>query len=151
MSVQITIGKRYTFDAAHRLPLHGGKCSRPHGHTYILEVDFTGPVQEGKGKEQGMVLDYYKISEVIKTEIMDRFDHQDLNQVMKPFFNADPEKENCTTAEQMVYIFARIIQSAVDSFFVKVTRVRLQETQNSWAEAHTSSVNLGGFELPGRF
>ena len=148
---EITIGKRYTFDAAHRLPLHGGKCSRPHGHTYILEVDFTGLVQTDNCNEQGMVLDYYKISEVIKTEIMDRFDHQDLNQVMKPFFNADPEVENCTTAERMVHIFARLIQRAVDGFGVNVTRVRLQETQNSWAECRPKTVDFGSLRIPGRF
>lgn len=139
MSV-IRIGKRYTFDAAHRLPLHNGKCARPHGHTYTLDLEITGqPITAALDPEQGMVLDYYKISEIVKREIMDRFDHQDLNKVMRPWFgNMDPEEYNLTTAENMVGIFAAILRVALAPYKANLTRVRLCETQTSWAEWHST-------------
>jgi 6-pyruvoyltetrahydropterin/6-carboxytetrahydropterin synthase len=39
-----TVRKCFTFDAAHQLPNHGGKCRHPHGHTYKVEVALTGPM-----------------------------------------------------------------------------------------------------------
>lgn len=135
----ITIGKRFTFDAAHRLGRHEGKCARPHGHTYILEIDFTGPVELRAVSGQGMVLDYYHIKDMVEALIMKRFDHQDLNIVMRPYFlDRDPETENVTTAENMVAKFAQLINGWMwenqISPEVELTRVRLQETPNSWAE-----------------
>jgi 6-pyruvoyltetrahydropterin/6-carboxytetrahydropterin synthase len=135
----ITIGKRFTFDAAHRLGRHEGKCGRPHGHTYILEIDFTGPVKTENTSDQGMVLDYYEITQMVNEKIMAKFDHQDLNQVMRPYFpHNDPEVDNVTTAEAMVHVFVGIIngwlQENPEHTMIYVTRVRLQETQSSWAE-----------------
>lgn len=40
-----TIGKTFTFEAAHHLEHHRGKCRRPHGHSYKLEVMVTGAVK----------------------------------------------------------------------------------------------------------
>lgn len=140
----VRIGKRYTFDAAHRLPLHEGKCARPHGHTYTLELELTGEVRMAQGSEQGMVLDYYKISEIVKREIMDKYDHQDLNVVMRPYFGvADPNEHNLTTAENMVVIFATILRTEINKLWnwkqgdetsIRLTRVRLSETGSSWAD-----------------
>ena len=36
------IGKTYSFEAAHHLPNHNGKCKNPHGHSYRLEVEVEG-------------------------------------------------------------------------------------------------------------
>lgn len=130
-----TIGKRFTFDAAHRLGRHEGKCSQPHGHTYILEIDLTGPVhREGSG--QGMVVDYYIIKRVIDEEIMARFDHKDLNAVCADAGFGVPEIDNVTTAEHLAYLIATLL---VKRFYelaphAVLSRVRLQETPNSWAE-----------------
>ena len=131
-----TIGKRFTFDAAHRLGLHQGKCRRPHGHTYILEIEVTGPCQE-EGSAQGMVIDYYIIKDIVQKHILDLCDHQNLNEVLKPHFpGCNPETENVTTAENMVGLFAAILESAFNHAGPGgvLTKVRLQETPNSWAE-----------------
>jgi 6-pyruvoyltetrahydropterin/6-carboxytetrahydropterin synthase len=132
----IVIGKRFTFDAAHRLGRHEGKCHRPHGHTYILEIDLTGPnVADGSG--QFMVVDYYHIKDVVEREIMSRFDHQDLNVVVKKMYpELEPEIDNVTTAENLVVIIANLLGPAFYAVapHAMLTRVRLQETPNSWAE-----------------
>lgn len=63
------ISKDYTFDAAHMLPLHKGKCRNLHGHTYKVRVSVRGPIQE-----DGMVLDFGVLSEAVKP-IIASFDH----------------------------------------------------------------------------
>ena len=129
------IGKRFSFDAAHYLPLHQGKCRRKHGHTYVLEVDVTGQMNlSSRASDQNMVVDYYILKQVVDEEIMNRFDHQDLNEVIKPFDIRDPNKENVTTAENMVGIFAGLLSNRLSSTRYGVSRVRLCETQSSWAE-----------------
>ena len=58
-----SITKRFTFEAAHSIPHHTGKCKNLHGHSYILEITVTGPIQES-GPEMGMVMDFTEISNV---------------------------------------------------------------------------------------
>ncbi len=141
----ITIGKKFSFDAAHRLGRHEGKCSRPHGHSYLLEIDLTGPnIAEGSG--QGMVVDYYHIKDIVEREIMKRFDHQDLNvEVKKMFPWLEPEVDNVTTAENLVMIIALLLGPAFYAVapHALLTRVRLQETPNSWAEWRPEANNSG--------
>lgn len=91
------IGKEYTFAAAHQLwdvnitdkanlDLFG-KCSRPHGHNYVLQVSVEGTVNV----HDGMVLNYYELDEVVQTLIIDKVDHRDLNDV---FPHVLPTAEN---------------------------------------------------------
>lgn len=64
----------FTFEAAHQLPWHPGKCRRLHGHSYRLEVTVDGPVGD-----QGIVIDFDDVRAVVTREIVDRWDHQYLN------------------------------------------------------------------------
>src|SRR5579864_7953361 len=79
--------RRYLFSASHRL--HSvdmstdenaatyGKCNNPygHGHNYMLEVTVSGPVAENTG----MVCDLTDMDGFVHREILERFDHQNLN------------------------------------------------------------------------
>jgi 6-pyruvoyltetrahydropterin/6-carboxytetrahydropterin synthase len=38
------ICRSFSFDSAHQLPNHDGKCRHLHGHTYRTEVELWGPV-----------------------------------------------------------------------------------------------------------
>lgn len=69
-----TITKRFDFEAAHVLPWHPGKCKRLHGHSYKLEVDVTGNLDEN-----GIVADFTDLKELVKNEVVDKYDHQNLN------------------------------------------------------------------------
>jgi 6-pyruvoyltetrahydropterin/6-carboxytetrahydropterin synthase len=84
MPVSITttrVSKCFGFEAAHVLPHHPGKCSRLHGHSYRLEVSVEGPLQSA-GPASGMVLDFDDITAVVEREIINRFDHYSLNDVI---------------------------------------------------------------------
>jgi 6-pyruvoyl-tetrahydropterin synthase len=42
----LCICRTFTFEAAHHLPNYKGKCSRPHGHGFKLEVEVSGRINE---------------------------------------------------------------------------------------------------------
>jgi 6-pyruvoyltetrahydropterin/6-carboxytetrahydropterin synthase len=64
----------FTFEAAHQLPWHAGRCRRLHGHHYRLEVCVEGPLDE-----RGVVVDFDELSAVVRDKVVDRYDHQLLN------------------------------------------------------------------------
>lgn len=81
------IRKSYTFDAAHQLPNHSGKCARLHGHTYKVHVYVQGevrPVEADAHPEEGMVLDFAYLSDVYRARIHDVLDHKFLVPIMHP-------------------------------------------------------------------
>ncbi len=96
------ICRRETFNAAHRLfkPEWSdeknseifGKCSHPnyHGHNYALEVWIEGSVNP----ETGFVMDLKSLKEIMHSEILDKFDHRNLNLDCKEFEGIIPTTEN---------------------------------------------------------
>ncbi len=72
------IRKQFRFEAAHVLPNHKGKCSRLHGHSYRLEVELDGPLAES-GPSQGMVLDFFELSAIVNSNVLQALDHVLLN------------------------------------------------------------------------
>ena len=97
--------RRYMFSASHRLHSDAmsdtenaatyGKCNNPygHGHNYALEVTVSGQVDEATG----MVCNLVDLDSFVHSEILDRFDHENLN-VRPEFDRLVPTTENlCTT------------------------------------------------------
>lgn len=90
------------FNAAHRLfnPKWDdetnnrifGKCNNPnfHGHNYKLEVELDGPINP----ETGYVMDMKRLSDIMKLEILERFDHRNLNLDCPEFKDLIPSAEN---------------------------------------------------------
>ncbi|MBV9103978.1 MAG: 6-carboxytetrahydropterin synthase QueD [Candidatus Eremiobacteraeota bacterium] len=76
------VRKAFSFEAAHVLPNHPGKCSRLHGHSYRLDVAVDGPLHDS-GPSAGMVIDFDAIAEIVQREIIERVDHQSLNDVVE--------------------------------------------------------------------
>lgn len=82
MQRQALLTKIFRFEAAHHLPGHRGKCARLHGHSYTLEVTLRGPIKQHEGaSDDGMVMDFDDLSHVVKQAVIERLDHQDLNEV----------------------------------------------------------------------
>lgn len=93
--------RRYVFSASHRLHSDAmsdaenvstyGKCNNPHGHghNYTLEVTVSGPVNQ----KTGMVCNLTDLDEFVHAEILERFDHQNLN-TLSEFATIVPSTEN---------------------------------------------------------
>jgi 6-pyruvoyltetrahydropterin/6-carboxytetrahydropterin synthase len=125
-------GRRYVFSASHRLHSHEftseqnravyGKCSNPHGHghNYVLEVLVRGAVAE----ETGMVINLADLDAVIRTQVLGRFDHANLN--LDPLFTSQvPTTENLCKA-----VFA-LLRDAIPAG-VALEYVRVEETENNF-------------------
>lgn len=100
--MSITVYRKAHFNAAHRLFKKEwddaknlevfGKCSNPnyHGHNYELEVGLTGKIDP----ETGFLMDLKILSEIIREEVEDAFDHKNLNIEVPEFKNLNPTVEN---------------------------------------------------------
>jgi 6-pyruvoyltetrahydropterin/6-carboxytetrahydropterin synthase len=108
------VTRSFTFDAAHELPWHSGKCRRLHGHTYRLEVSAEGPLDDN-----GVVVDFDDVESVVRREVLERFDHRFLNELM----------EN-PTAELVAHDAWKRLEAAG----LRVVRLRLWETPESSVE-----------------
>ena len=99
---KITVIRAEHFNAAHRLHNDNwsdeknkaffGKCNNPnyHGHNYDLEVMVSGHVDP----ESGYLIDMKVLSDLIKSEILDCFDHKNLNMDVIEFKKLMPSAEN---------------------------------------------------------
>lgn len=116
--MKTSITKIFTFEAAHRLPNHSGKCARLHGHSYRLEVTVTGEIIN-EGSSEGMVFDFSDLGAVVEKEILNKWDHQFLNDLV----------DFPPTAELLAgEIFKRLRDAGL-----KVAKVSLWETPKAFA------------------
>ena len=100
--MRVTISRKAHFNAAHRLYRNDwsmeknnqifGKCNNPnfHGHNYELIVSVTGEVD----KETGYVVDVKVLTDIIKEDIENQFDHKNLNLDVPEFYDLNPTAEN---------------------------------------------------------
>ncbi len=123
-SSDIEVVKEFTFDSAHCLPAHKGKCKNVHGHTYRLQVGFKGPVDP----KTGMVVDFGDVKEAVKGLIVDKIDHAMLNEVDCPGF-----PKETPTAENMVEWMVDVLRMGNPPNPL-LSFVRLYETPTSYAE-----------------
>ncbi|MES2023329.1 MAG: 6-carboxytetrahydropterin synthase QueD [Patescibacteria group bacterium] len=117
--MNISVNKQFKFEAAHGLPKYDGKCKNVHGHSYVFEISISGPIIT-EGPKEGMVIDFGDISKVVDKNIIDKWDHQYLNDVVT--FN--PTAEN---------LAVEILKITNDSG-LSVNKVKLWETANSFVE-----------------
>lgn len=97
--------RRYMFSASHRLHSDEmsaeenqatyGKCNNPygHGHNYMVEITVAGPVDE----QTGMVCNLADLDGFARQEILERYDHQNLN-LLPEFATNVPTTENLCIA-----------------------------------------------------
>ena len=63
-------------DTGHRVPNHKSKCKHMHGHRYRWEAEIEGDVVTEKGvSEEGMLMDFSDISDILTIHIHDVVDH----------------------------------------------------------------------------
>lgn len=120
----------------HRLGgAYSGRCLHPHGHRYEVEITVTAQ----KFNEDGMIVDFKKLKEVVKTVLDDKWDHgacvraddplahplmEDAHHERVHIINANP------TLEWMVEHWALELQEALDSECpgVAVSMLKASET-----------------------
>ncbi|MBM3462869.1 MAG: 6-carboxytetrahydropterin synthase [Armatimonadetes bacterium] len=124
----IYFGRRVSFSMGHRLHNHAlsdaenraiyGKCNNPngHGHQYTLEVLVAGEVDPKTGFSANLPL----MDEILRREIVERFDHYD--------FNADfPEYAGViSSGENLARIFWDLIAP-----HLPLARLRVEETEKN--------------------
>jgi len=114
----LTLTKKFSFDSAHRLKNHKGKCKNLHGHTYLLEVSITGKVN----KKTGMIIDFSVLKQLVNDLAVEKLDHQYLNDIIK-----DPTAENIT---QWIW---DILSNPLKKRGVELYMLKLWETPTSCA------------------
>lgn len=70
------VSREVEFDAGHRVPNHASKCRNPHGHRYRVVATITGQLVDRSGaSDEGMVIDFGVISDLLKEQVHDIYDH----------------------------------------------------------------------------
>lgn len=142
------ITTRLEFDAGHRIPNHNSQCRNLHGHRYVIEITLSGNIiSEENTSENGMVMDFSDVKRIAREHVVDRWDHAFLvyknDQVVLDFLNSLPNHKTVIfhqvpTAENMATEAFKILQRLYQDTFgnqLKLSRIRLYETPNSWADA----------------
>jgi 6-pyruvoyltetrahydropterin/6-carboxytetrahydropterin synthase len=99
--VSFTIRKRFTFEAAHVLPHHRGKCARMHGHSWVGWVELQADELPQSGPGAGMVMDFADIAALLRPMVDDHLDHHLLNETL------DMESPTSEAVAQWVYRWLR--------------------------------------------
>lgn len=75
---------------AHQLPHHDGKCRHLHGHTYVVRVYVTGPIQEveASNPQSGMVADFGMVKEFLAA-VEEKMDHRFANETLDEYPTAE--------------------------------------------------------------
>ena len=114
--MKTAVFRKANFNSAHRLHNPNwdektntevfGLCNNPHyhGHNYDLIVKLVGEVDE----ETGYLFDLKILNDIIKSEIIDRFDHKNLNLDTLEFKNLNP------TAENIARIIYELLREKID-------------------------------------
>ena len=134
MPKKVAVFRKEHFNAAHRLNNPNwsdeknervyGKCNNYnyHGHNYDLIVQVTGEVDP----ETGYVMDMKVLSDLIKREVLDKFDHKNLNLDTQEFSDLNPSAENIA-----VVIYDKLKTQIDPNFDLKI---RLYETERNFVE-----------------
>lgn len=126
--VRLQLRKKFTFEAAHQLPYHQGKCAREHGHSYGLMVTIEGELKSGQGfSDAGMILDFSRVSLLVKEHIIDKVDHYRLNDITLGSGITLPNP----TAEHLILAIAKVLGLLFFAEGVYLHSLELWETENS--------------------
>ncbi len=140
----IRITKQFSFETGHALYGYDGKCKNVHGHSYKLSVTVIGtPITDSSNVKYGMVIDFTDLKKIVKSEIVDKFDHATVFNKNTPHLELAKELEKRDhnvilveyqpTSENMVLDFAEKIKNQLPPQ-IKLFSLKLQETDTSFAE-----------------
>ena len=132
--MRVAVTRKAHFNAAHRLHNSAwsdqknkemfGKCNNPnyHGHNYNLEVKVIGEIDQ----QSGYVIDMKELKTLINDEVVEQFDHKNLNLDTDEFRSINP------TAENIVVVIYNKLRSRLDHQYDLY--VKLYETERNIVE-----------------
>ena len=134
MNNKVAVYRKEHFNAAHRLHNPAwteerndavfGLCNNPnyHGHNYDLVIKVIGEIDP----ETGYVIDLKILSDLVKEEILNRFDHKNLNLDTVEFASLNP------TAENIAVVIYDLLRTKLDKKLE--LKIRLYETERNFVE-----------------
>ena len=136
MRKTVYIIRKEHFNAAHKLWRNDwsdekneeifGKCANKnwHGHNFNLIVTVKGT----PNPDTGFVINLKDLSKIIKTEVVDIFDHKNLN------LDVDCMKDILASTENMVIKIWEILEQPIFNAGGILAKIRLEETENNFVE-----------------
>lgn len=145
--VRISATRKIAWDAAHRVLRHESKCGTLHGHRYVAEITCEAPQLDNVGR----VIDFGVVKEIIGKWVDDHWDHttlvnpndtallswcledaKDRGKRLPYVMDGEPTAENIA-----VHLLAKgqELLDAADCGAIAITRVRVWETTNCYADA----------------
>ena len=130
------ITRRERFNAAHRLFREDwsdeknlevfGKCSNPnwHGHNYIMYITVKGEVSN----ETGFVVNLKDLSKIIKTRIINKIDHKNLN------LEVDFMKGHIVSTENIAIAIWEELEEDIQQIGAVLHCIKIVETENNFVE-----------------
>ena len=140
----IRVTKSFGFETGHALYGYDGLCKNVHGHSYKLYVTVVGrPIDDQNHVKNGMVIDFKDLKTIVKSEVVDVFDHATVFNKNTPHVELAKILSNSghkvllvdyqPTSEKMVIDFAHRIASRLPAH-IKLHNLRLHETATAYAE-----------------
>ncbi len=136
----ISVTKIFRFETAHAIHEYEGLCKNIHGHSYELHVTVSKSSSDNFILENGFVIDFKDLKSIVKTNVIEYFDHQII--LSEKYIEAQPnlnKLENLAiwkmepSAENMVLFIKDKISNSFDTD-IKLIKLRLYETADSFAE-----------------
>ena len=153
----ISITRSFSWDAAHRVLGHEGKCRHIHGHRYTAEVT----VEASKLDSLGRVIDFSCLKEIIGGWIDKNWDHNVLlhmddplmklwygdnwNEVKKMFGDKIPfnmGSKNPTAENLAVCLYEQLHTPNLLPSDIKIIHIRLWETASCFCDFYPDSSPL---------
>jgi 6-pyruvoyltetrahydropterin/6-carboxytetrahydropterin synthase len=134
-SPMVRLTQKFEFSASHRLHNPSlteqqnrerfGKCNNPqgHGHNYELAVTLTGD-----GRRQSLLERLPEFERIVAEEVIERFDHKNLNVEVGDF------RELIPTVENIAMVIFRKLRPRFDGQSAQLASVTVWETPKTWCE-----------------
>jgi 6-pyruvoyltetrahydropterin/6-carboxytetrahydropterin synthase len=139
----IRVTKEFSFEMAHALWNYDGPCKNVHGHSYKMFVTISGtPVNDPGNPKNGMIIDFTDLKKIVRTEIIDVFDHAVT--VPENFEKSKPETFREMFGNAIIASYQPTCENLVADFASRLLKrlpagislhsLRLYETATSFAE-----------------
>ncbi len=140
------VTRRYRFAASHRLHAAQlddeqnrklyGKCNNPygHGHNYEVEISALGPLDRATGS----AVDIAALDRLVARQILEPFDHRNLNAEVAEFERAVPTSENL--AAEICRRLKHNWGAAFPGEWPRLDKVRIAETERNIFEIRADEI-----------